>query len=206
MIQGSPEWFAARCGLATASRFGDVLAKIKSGESAGRRNYRAQLVCERLTGVPSESYSNAAMEWGTKTEPYARMAYEALKGVMVHEAGFIRHESLAAGASPDGLIDDDGGIEIKCPQTATHIDTLLKGMPVEHLPQIHGTLWITGRQWWDFASFDPRLPERLQLYVERVYRNESYIKAMEAEITKFLGEVDELIAKLEKLNGIPQSM
>jgi putative phage-type endonuclease len=196
--QGSEEWFAERCGLATASRFRDILAKTKTGESASRRNYRAQLVAERLTGRPAESYSNAAMEWGTATEPQARMAYEAATGLLAVEVGFRRHATLMAGASPDGEIDSDGLIEIKCPNTATHIDTFLNGMPTDHAPQVQGQLWITGRQWCDFVSFDPRLPERMQLHVQRVPRDDAYIKTLEAEIIRFLGEVDSLVGQLEK--------
>ena len=198
MIQGSPEWFAARCGRATASRFADVLAKIKSGEAAGRRNYKAQLVAERLTGVPAESYTNAAMTWGTDNEPFARAAYEAQTGNLVEQIAFIPHAELMAGASPDGLIDADGGIEIKCPNTATHIDALLKGMPADHIPQIQGCMWLSGRQWWDFVSFDPRMPERLQLYVQRVPRDEAYITQLAAEVIVFLKEVDLLVIELER--------
>lgn len=197
-IQGSDEWFAERCGFATASRFKDVLAKVKSGEAAGRRNYRAQLVCERLTGRPAESYTNAAMEWGTATEPVARMAYEARTGNIVIETGFIKHDLIPAGASPDGLVGDDGMTEFKCPNTATHIDTLLKGMSPDHMPQVQGQMWITGRQWVDFVSFDPRLPERMQLHIQRIERDAEYIKTLEAEVIAFLSEVFDTIEQLEK--------
>lgn len=199
MIQGSPEWFAIRCGLATASRFSDVLAKIKTGEAASRRNYRAQLVCERLTGVPAEAFESSAMKWGTETEPFARAAYEAFSGELVEQVAFIKHEKLATGASPDGLIGDDGLLEIKCPNTATHIDTLLKGMSADHNPQVQGQLWITGRQWVEFVSFDPRLPGRLQLHIQRVPRDQPYIDNLEKEIALFLFEVDSLVAELEKV-------
>lgn len=199
MIQGSPEWFAVRCGLATASRFSDVLAKIKSGESAARRNYRAQLVCERLTGAPAESFSSSAMLWGTETEPLARAAYEAFSGELVEQVAFIKHPELAAGASPDGLIGDDGLLEIKCPTTATHIDTVLRGMSADHVPQVQGQLWITGRQWVEFVSFDPRLPERLRLHIQRVVRDQPYIDNLAKEIAAFLTEVDSLVAELEKV-------
>jgi len=198
MMQGSPEWFAIRCGRATASRFSDVMAKIKTGEAAGRRNYRAQLVCERLTGVPAESYINAAMQWGIDTEPLARVAYEALSGNIVEQIAFVTHPELMAGASPDGLIDLDGGLECKCPNTAQHIDALLKGMPPEHIPQIQGGMWLTDRQWWDFVSFDPRMPEKLQLYVQRVPRDDAYIANLEKKVRLFLAEVDDLVAQLER--------
>ena len=195
-IQGSPEWHAERLGRATASRFADVMAKIKTGEAAGRRNYRAQLVCERLTGTPSESFTTAAMQFGTEQEPFARAAYEAQFGELVEQVGFIQHSDLMAGCSPDGLLGDDGGLEIKVPNTATHIDTILNGFPVEHTPQIQGAMWITGRKWWDFVSFDPRMPERLQLYAFRVMRDEKLISEIEAEVRRFLNEVDETVARL----------
>lgn len=199
MMQNTPEWLAARCGRATASRFSDVLAKIKSGEAASRRNYRAQLVAERLTGLVEDSYTNAAMQHGTEQEPYACAAYEAMTGHLVEKVAFIPHAELMAGVSPDGLIDADGGIEIKAPNTATHIDTLLKGMTPDHLAQIQGLLWLSRRQWVDFVSFDPRMPEKLQLYVQRVPRDEAYIKNLEGEVRQFLKEVDELIVQLGKL-------
>jgi len=198
--QGSVEWFQERCGRATASRFKDVLAKIKSGEAATRRNYRAQLVVERLTQLAQETYSNAAMQYGTETEPQARAAYEFKTDNAVEEVGFIQHSDLLAGCSPDGLIGADGGIEIKCPfQSAVHIDTLLTGMPSEHMAQIQGSMWITGRQWWDFVSYDGRLPAHLQLHVERIERNGQYITALEADILAFLDEVSETVKKLEAL-------
>jgi hypothetical protein len=197
MHQGTPEWFAARCGLATASKFKDVLATIKSGEAATRRNYRAQLVCERLTGTVQESFQNEAMRWGTDNEPFARIAYEA-RGNIVQEVGFIRHASLMAGASPDGFVGDEGSIEIKCPNTATHIDTLLNGMPPDHIPQVQGQMWIAERAWVDFVSYDPRLPENMQLYVQRIHRDEDYIKNLEKEVAKFLTEVDQTIEQLTR--------
>lgn len=198
MMQNTPEWLQARCGLATASRFSDILATIKTGEAAARRNYRAQLVAERLTGVPQETYTNAVMQWGIDTEPFAREAYEARTGFLVEQVAFIRHPEIAAGCSPDGLIESDGGCEIKCPLTATHIDTLLKGMPAEHQPQIQGAMWLSGRKWWDFVSFDPRMPEKLQLYIQRIPRDEKYITSLELAVRLFLGEVDDLEAELRK--------
>lgn len=184
--------------MATASCFADVLATIKSGgEAASRRNYRAQLIAERLTGVPADSYVSAEMKWGTEQEPFARIAYEAVTGNVVQQVAFIRHETLAAGASPDGLIGLDGQLELKCPNTATHIDALLKGIDPGHVPQIQGNLWMSGRKWADFVSYDPRMPERMQLYVQRVARDDKYIDKLEAEVRKFLAEVDETIAKLE---------
>lgn len=204
-IQGSDEWFAERCGYATASRFKDVLAKIKTGEAADRKNYRAQLVCERLTGKPASSYSNAAMEWGTQTEPLARMAYEAFTGFLVVEVGFRKHETLMAGASPDGEIEEHGLLEIKCPNTATHIECLLNGLPAGHMPQIQGQLWITGRQWADFVSFDPRLPEKLQMHVQRVPRDDIYIKQLEQQVIGFLQEVETTVKRLNALGTLVTS-
>lgn len=200
MNQGTPEWLAARAGHCTASKFKDVLAKGKSGEAITRRNYRLQLVTERLTGLPCETFKNAAMEWGTDQEPFARMAYEAHTATIVEETGFLLHPEFAwVGASPDGLIGSDGGVEIKCPQqSAVHVETLTTKMPSEHKGQIQGTLWITGRQWWDFVSFDPRMPVNLQLYVERVTRDEDYIKALAEEVTKFLFEVEGLESNLRE--------
>lgn len=198
MEQRSPEWFAARCGRATASRFKDMLATIKSGEAASRRNYRAQLVVERMTGIIPDSYESPEMMHGTDNEPYARAAYEALTGNLVEQIAFIPHPELMAGASPDGLIDTDGGIEIKCPNTATHIDALLKGMPSDHMAQIQGLMWLTGRKWVDFVSFDPRLPEKLQLYVQRIARDDAYIDKLVSAVTQFLAEVDELVLQLER--------
>lgn len=193
MNQGTPEWLAARAGHCTASRFCDVLARLKGGgEAASRRAYKLQLVTERLTGMPCESYKNAAMEWGTATEPFARAAYETARGLMVDEVGFIPHPEVQwVGGSPDGLIGDEGGIEIKCPHNSVvHVETVSGGMPSEHRAQVQGLMWITGRQWWDFVSFDPRMPDKLQLYVERVKRDRDYIKNLESEVAKFLDEVD----------------
>jgi hypothetical protein len=196
--QGSVEWLAERAGCATASRFKDVLAKIKTGEAADRRKYRVQIVTERLTGAPVETYTNTAMQHGTDTEPFARMAYEGRTGAFVDEVGFLKHPELVwCGGSPDGLIGDDGIIEIKCPYTSTvHVDTLQSGMPSEHKAQCQGLLWITGRQWVDFVSFDPRMPEHLRVYVQRIARDEKYIETLAAEVCNFLGEVDALYLKL----------
>lgn len=199
MEQRSTEWFNARLGKVTASRVADVIAKTKTGYSTSRENYMAQLVCERMTGTQGESYSNAAMQWGTDQEPLARAAYEAAKDVLVDEVGFITHPTIiAAGASPDGLVGDDGLIEIKCPNTATHIDTLLSDkVPSKYNTQMQWQLACTGRKWCDFVSFDPRMPEGLQLFIQRVDFDAEYVKMLEAEITEFLGELE---TKIERLN------
>ena len=198
--QGSVEWFQARCGKVTASRLKDVLAKIKTGEAAVRRNYKAQIVVERLTGVAQETYTNAAMQYGTETEPQARAAYEFRSDNIVQEVGFIQHKTLLAGCSPDGIINDLGGVEIKCPfQSAVHIETLLNGVPSEHVAQIQGSMWITDREWWDFVSYDGRMPANLQLYIKRIERDQKYISDLETEIIAFLGEVSDLETKLKEL-------
>lgn len=198
--QRTDEWFAARLGKVTASRVADVMAKTKTGYSTSRDNYMAQLICERLTGQRQESYSNAAMEWGTQTEPLARAAYEIHKSVLVEEVGLIDHPFLSmCGASPDGLIDVDGMLEIKCPNTATHFDTLLNSqMPNKYMPQVQWQMACANRLWVDFVSFDPRAPEGLQLFITRIDRDDKYILSMEAEVNKFLQELEEKINQLEK--------
>ena len=204
MEQGTEEWFTIRIGKVTASRVADVIAKTKTGYSATRDNYMAQLVCERLTGQKGESFSNAAMQHGTDTEPLARAAYEALKDVLVDEVGFVPHPSIImAGASPDGLVGDDGLLEIKCPNTATHIETLLsQSVPGKYNTQMQFQMACTGRQWCDFVSFDNRLPEELQLFVKRVPRDNEFIKQMEDEVVKFLNELDIKIAQLMDLKNV----
>jgi len=204
MEQGTEEWFTIRIGKVTASRVADVIAKTKTGYSATRDNYMAQLVCERLTGQKGDSFTNAAMQHGTDTEPLARAAYEALQDVLVDEVGFVPHPSIEmAGASPDGLVGEDGLIEIKCPNTATHIETLLsQSVPGKYNTQMQFQMACTGRQWCDFVSFDNRLPEELQLFVTRVPRDEVFIRLIEAEIVQFLAELDDKINKLMKVKNV----
>ena len=204
MDQGSEEWFTIRIGKVTASRVADVIAKTKTGYSATRDNYMAQLICERLTGLKGESFTNAAMQHGTDTEPLARAAYEALRDVLVDEVGFVPHPSIEmAGASPDGLVGEDGLLEIKCPNTATHIETLIsKVVPGKYNTQMQFQMACTGRQWTDFVSFDNRLPEELQLFVKRVPRDTVFIRLIEAEIIQFLAELDDKINKLMKVKNV----
>jgi putative phage-type endonuclease len=204
MDQGSEEWFTIRIGKVTASRVADVIAKTKTGYSASRDNYMAQLVCERLTGQKGESFTNAAMQHGTDTEPLARAAYEALKDVLVDEVGFVPHPTIKmAGASPDGMVGDDGLLEIKCPNTATHIETLLsQSVPGKYNTQMQFQMACTGRKWCDFVSFDNRLPEELQLFVMRVPRDEVFIRLIEAEIVQFIAELDDKINKLMKVKNV----
>jgi putative phage-type endonuclease len=204
MEQGTEEWFTIRIGKVTASRVADVIAKTKTGYSATRDNYMAQLVCERLTGQKGDSFSNAAMQHGTETEPLARLSYEVTQNVLVDEVGFVPHPSIEmAGASPDGLVGDDGLLEIKCPNTATHIETLLsQSVPGKYNTQMQFQMACTGRQWCDFVSFDNRLPEELQLFVKRVPRDTVFIRLIEAEIIQFLVELDDKINKLMKVKNV----
>jgi putative phage-type endonuclease len=192
MEQQTEEWFAARAGKVTASRVVDLMAKTKSGYSASRENYMAQLVVERFTGGKSESFSSAAMAWGTEQEPFARAAYEAREGVFVDEVGFVPHPSIKdAGASPDGLVDADGLVEIKCPNTATMIDVLInETVARKYYMQMQMQMACTERQWCDYVVFDPRMPENAQMFVKRVARDDAFILEMEGEITKFLEELN----------------
>lgn len=199
MEQRTEEWFAARIGKVSASRVADVLAKIKTGEAASRKNYKMELVVQRLTGKPGESFTNAAMEWGTEQEPFARMAYEAHTGNFVEEVGFIDHPTIEGfGCSPDGIVGE-GLVEIKCANTTTHIDWMLDGKaPSRYIPQMQCQMAVTGAKWCDFASYDPRLPEDLQLFVVRVDRDQEYIDSMEVEVKQFLDEVKELFILLKE--------
>jgi len=198
MEQRTEEWFAARLGKVTASRVADVLAKIKFGESASRKNYKMELVVQRLTGKAGESFTNAAMEWGTEQEPFARMAYEAYTGTFVKEEGFVDHPTIEGfGCSPDGIVGE-GLIEIKAPNTANHIETVLENKaPSKYIPQMQAQMACTGAKWCDFVSFDPRVPEDLQLFVVRVERDQEYIDAMEVEVKQFLSEVLDLFNQLK---------
>lgn len=199
MEQRTAEWFQARLGKATASNFKNVMARLKNGApAAARTDYLMDLVTERLTGKPTEHYVNAYMLWGTEQEPFARQIYAERTGHIVDEVGFITHPELAAGASPDGIIEIDGCLEIKCPSTKTHIATLENGMDAGHMPQVQGQLWITGCQWADFVSYDPRMPAGLSIYVERITRDENYIATLEGEVRKFLAEIEQKIELLKE--------
>jgi putative phage-type endonuclease len=201
MEQRSEEWFAARCGKVTASRVADIMARTKTGPSASRENYLAQLVCERMTGKPAESYSNAAMAWGTEQEPFARAAYESAKDVLVEEVGFVPHPSFSeAGASPDGLVGEFGLVEIKCPNTATHIQTLLEQkVPEKYNTQMQWQMACTQRHWCDYVSFDPRMAEGLQLFIKRVEFDPVYVGKLDKEIINFLLDLEDKITQLNKL-------
>lgn len=198
IMQGTPEWFAARLGKVTASRVADVIAKTKAGYSASRENYLVELALERITGTRQESFTNDAMRWGTDNEPLARAAYEAHTGELVEEVGMVAHPRIEqTGASPDGLVGSDGLIEIKCPNSATHIRTLRTGKPEgKYITQMQWQLACTGRAWCDFISFDPRMPEYLQLFVTRIKRDDALIQELEAEVAKFLGELQAMVDSL----------
>lgn len=199
--QGSIEWLAARVGKVTASRVADVIATTKTGYGASRANYMAELIAERLTGQPAERYTNAAMAHGTATEPEARDLYAFMVDAEVEQVGLVEHPTVTdSGASPDGLVGDDGLVEIKCPNTATHIETLLgQTVPAKYVTQMQWQMACTGRQWCDFASYDPRLPESMRIFIQRVERDEEYIAWLETEVTKFLTELDEKVAALRAI-------
>lgn len=201
MEQRTTEWHAARLGKVTASKVSDVVARTKTGYSSSRANYMAQLVCERLTGKPTEGFSNAAMEWGVEQEAAARDAYSAKVGELVTEVGFIDHPSIPnAGASPDGLVSLDGCTEIKCPSTATHIEYLFEREPPQkYFYQMQWQMACADRQWCDWVSYDPRMPEALQLLVVRIPRDEDCVKMLEDEVRKFLAELDDKVSKLKEM-------
>lgn len=198
--QGTAEWLAARAGCLTAFAIADMMAKTKSGWSASRDNLRSRLVAERLTGMPQETFSNAAMQWGVENEPFARAAYEIKTSRMVDQCGLVMHPSMEfCGASPDGLIDDDGLVEIKCPNTATHIEYMLAGVaPSKYRPQMLWQMECTGRKWCDFVSFDPRMPDNLQLFIVRFDRDEERIEEIRKEAVVFLEEVQNVIEQLSR--------
>lgn len=200
IVQGSAEWLALRLGKVTASKVADVVARTKTGYAASRANYLAELLCERLTGNPTPCFVNDAMRWGTDQEPYARQAYCERFGCDVFETSFVDHPEIAmAGCSPDGLIGENGLVEIKCPNTATHLDTLLSGgIADKYVCQMQFQMACTGRDWCDFVSFDPRLPPSMQLYVERVPRDVSRILELETEVAAFLRELDAKVAALRE--------
>jgi putative phage-type endonuclease len=189
-LQRTEEWFAARVGKVTASRVADAVARTRSGWGASRANYEAELLVERLTGQPAPRFSNAAMQWGTDTEPFAIAAYEFYTDLTVFPVGFVDHPRIAmSGASPDGMVDD-GLVEIKCPNTATHIQTLL-GSPIDdkYIKQMHWQMACTDRNWCDFVSFDPRMPEEMRIHITRVKRDQALIDSLEKDIAEFIQEL-----------------
>jgi len=196
VVQGSDEWKALRAGVATASEFSSILAK---GQGKTRAAYMRRMVAERLIGAPMETYKNAHMVRGNEQEPDGREEYVVRTMTLVDTIGFAMHDTLLAGSSPDGLVGLDGGLEIKSVIPTTQLDTIeAGGYPSEHKAQIQGNLWITGRQWWDFASFCPLMPANLRLYTFRVERDEKYIQELETEVRRFLVEVEQAVNKFRE--------
>jgi putative phage-type endonuclease len=201
--QRSSDWFSARWGVITASRYGDVINQTKSGYAASRKNYMSELVIQRLTPPPTEDdgYKNAAMTFGIDNEPVAKLAYELETGNTVDEA-FFELLNPDIGASPDGYVGEVGLIEIKCPNTATHIETIKTNeVPKYYIPQIQGQMMVTGRDWCDFVSYDPRLPENAQLFIKRVKRDEAYIKDLLKELNKFITELEKEVNYIKSYKG-----
>ena len=204
--QRTEEWFQQRLGKVTASRISDVIAKTKTGVSTSRQNYLIQLVSERLTGKKGDSFVNQAMLDGIERESAARELYMRTRGVSVTEVGFFDHPVIKnSGASPDGAVnaEEDGKyaglIEVKSPIETTHTNTLMsKSVPSKYIPQMQWQLACTGAKWVDFVSFNPNFPEELQLFVARVDRDDTYIGELEAEVIKFLDEVEQTIIKLKE--------
>lgn len=197
--QGTPEWHALRCGKVTASRVADVMRSGRGGKpSASRSRYMGELVTERLTGNPTQTFKSADMQWGTETEDEARSAYSFIHSVAITPVAFVDHPSIRmSGASPDGLIFDDGLVEIKCPASHTHIETLL-GAPIapDYITQMQWQMACTGRQWCDFVSYDPRMPDEMRLHVARVNWDDKAIKEMEAEVIGFINDLDQTLSQL----------
>jgi putative phage-type endonuclease len=208
IVQRSEAWFQIRLGKVTASRVADVIARTKTGFGASRQNYMAELIVERLTGVPQESYINGPIQWGIDHEDEALVAYEFWRNVTTTKIGFVPHPTIAmSGASPDSLIDDDGLVEVKAPNSATHLDTLLgKSIPDKYVVQVQYQMACTGRQWCDWVSFDPRMPEHLQLFVQRVHRDDVRIGELERQVEAFLDELDAKLARLRELYVEPLLM
>lgn len=200
MEQGTEEWRLARCGSLGASQLNEALATTKNGWGSSRENLKNRMIAERLTGIPVDTFENSAMIWGRTTEPAARKAYEAATGVFVDEMGIATHPVLKyTHASPDGLVGEDGLIEIKCPITTTHIETLKsQKAPNKYINQMLWQMRCTDRQWCDFVSFDPRLPENLRLFITRIERDDNAIAELEAKVAEFLTEVEREIASLNE--------
>lgn len=196
---GTDAWAQARLGKVTASRIADVVARTKTGWGASRDNYMAELIAERLTGVAAEGFKSAAMQWGSETETKARRFYELIEGVTVAEGGYLDHPSIPmAGASPDGFVGAGGLVEIKCPLTKTHIETLRGGsVNGAYAKQMQWQMACTGRAWCDFISFDPRMPTDLQMFVQRIPRDGAVIAELEAAVAGFLADLDAAIADLQ---------
>ena len=202
--QRTDDWFAARLGKVTASSLHKVLARTKTGYGADRANYLTQLVLERVTNSKADGYINADMQWGIDQEPFARAAYEAHTGVLVDEIGFMPHPTIEmSGASPDGLVGDSGMVEIKCPSSKTALECWLSDVPVEskYFAQMQWQMACAGRDWCDYVVFDPRMPQKAQLFIYRVNRDNEWLATTEKEVVKFLAEVDAKVAALRKIIG-----
>lgn len=201
MQQRTEEWFNARLGKVTASRVADVMATTKSGVSASRTNYLFELLAERMTGRKQESYTNAAMQHGVDFEPVARAAYEEVISGLVHEVGFVQHARHSDfGCSPDGLVGNDGLVEIKCPNTSQHVDTMLCGFPAKYKPQVQAQMACTERTWCDFVSYDPRMPDKHKLVVIRVLRDDEFVRDMEGKVEDFLRNLSMMFVEVHKVN------
>jgi putative phage-type endonuclease len=200
--QGTDAWKMLRLGKVTASRIKDIVSTTKSGYSTSRDKYMTQLLLERITNTVAESYSNDAMTWGTEQEPYARANYESKMGVLVDQVAFVDHPTISmSGASPDGLVNDDGLVELKAPMSHTHLESLLGGIDNQYLAQVQWQMAVTNRSWTDLCSYDPRFPEHLRLIVKRINRDDAYIANLEKEVVKFLAELDDKVNKLNELKG-----
>ena len=202
--QRTAEWHQIRCGKVTASPIANVTALKRDGKpTKAREDYMAEIIAEQLTGDIAEHFVSRPMQWGIEMEPEARSAYELAHDLFTEEIGFVQHPRIEmAGASPDGLVGEDGLVEIKCPNTSTHIKTLIRrAADPQYIPQMQWQMACTGRAWCDFASFDPRMPDDLQLYIARVERDDAIIAEMEAAVEQFLDEVAETIRAIR-----PQAM
>ena len=198
--QGSDAWKKIRAGKVTASRIKDIIATTKSGYATSRDKYMTQLLLERITNTVADSYINEAMTWGTEQEPFARAKYEGYASTLVEQVAFIDHPTIPmSGASPDGLVMDDGLVELKAPMSHTHLESILGGIDDQYMPQVQWQMAVTGRSYTDLCSYDPRFPEHLQLVVKRINRDDDYIAKLEKEVVKFLAELDDKVNKVNKI-------
>lgn len=203
LVQNTEEWRVARAGSLGASQVHEAITRTKTGWAATRANVMAQIIIERITGKPTDGYTSAAMQWGHDNEPQARAAYEFQQNCDVAQVGLVRHPTIVGThASPDGLVGDDGMIEVKCPLPATHLETLLgQSVPSKYVTQMQWQMCVTGRAWCDYVSFDPRFAPHLQLFVQRINRDDKMIAELEQMVSDFLGEIDQKLAALDNLYG-----
>ena len=191
--QGTPEWFTARLGIPTASRYKDIVTPARGDKSKSYMTYLYELLAERVTGESADGFTNEWMQRGNELEPHARSAYEFLFEADVQQVGFVLNDAKTIGASPDGLIGSNGGIEIKCPKASTVVRYMVEDkLPDIYKPQVQGNLWICEREWWDFVVYHPSM----DLFVKRVYRDDAYIKKLETHITAFVEELEALHGRL----------